>query len=86
MANKQGDDLEQDGMTMKTESANMAPTATQHQVKILLKALLRLGQTPEVRQEKVRKLSQALRTNGYRVDCRKLADSLITSLLFGLLR
>lgn len=84
--NRQEDDLEQDGTSMKPESTHITPPATQRQVKILLKALLRLGQTPEVRQEKVRTLSRALRTNGYRIDCRKLADSLITSLLFGLLR
>ncbi|MGQ9921353.1 MAG: flagellar biosynthesis anti-sigma factor FlgM [Desulfobacca sp.] len=71
---------------MKTENKQMPPPATQRQLKILLKALLHLGQTPDVRQEKVKKLSTALRTNGYRIDCRKLADSLITSLLFGLLR
>ncbi len=71
---------------MRAESTSVAPPATQRQLKILLKALLRLGRTPEVRQEKVRSLSRALQTNGYRIDCRKLADSLITSLLFGLLR
>ncbi len=71
---------------MKSKITNVAPPATQRQVKILLKALLRLGQAPEVRQEKVRTLSRALQTNGYRIDCRKLADCLITSLLFGLLR
>ncbi len=59
---------------------------TQRQLKILLKALLCIGNLPEVRQEKVRHLSRAIRTNTYRVDCRKLADCLITSLLFGLLR
>lgn len=43
-------------------------------------------QNPEGRQEKVISLARAIRNNAYRVDCRKLADCLIASMLLGLLR
>ena len=71
---------------MRTETPKRVSVTTQHQLKILLKALLRLRGLPEVREEKVRSLSRAIITNTYRIDCRKLADCLISSLLFGLLR
>gem|GEM_PF-6003608 len=71
---------------MNGKEKKVASPATERQLKILLKALLRLGREPEVRQEKVQSLSKAVRTKTYRVDCRKLADCLINSLLFGFLR
>jgi anti-sigma28 factor (negative regulator of flagellin synthesis) len=71
---------------MQGKKKPVASPATERQLKILLKALLRLGSEPEVRREKVQALSQAVRTKTYQVDVRKLADCLINSLLFGLLR
>lgn len=53
---------------------------------IVMKALLHLRQIPEVRQDKVQPLRKAIRTNSYRIDYRKLADCLISSMLLGLLK
>ena len=71
---------------MRKERSSSAPPEIQRQLKLLLKAFLRLGRTPEIRQERVRSISQEVRKKSYRIDCRKLADCIITGLLFGLLR
>jgi anti-sigma28 factor (negative regulator of flagellin synthesis) len=64
----------------------MAPVPALRHSNILMKTLLGHRQAPEDRQEKIQSLSNAVRSNSYRIDCRKLADCLITSLLLGLLR
>ncbi len=71
---------------MEKQTIVIERTPTRRQLKVLMKALWRLRQAPEVRQEKIQPLSKAIRSNSYRVDCRKLADCLITSLLFSILR
>lgn len=53
---------------------------------IVIKALLHLRQAPDLRQDKVQPLSKAIRTSTYRIDYRKLADCLISSMLLGLLK
>ncbi len=76
----------QEGYYMEKQTIVIERASSRRQLKVLMKALLHLGQAPDVRQEKIQPLSNAIRTNAYRIDCRKLADCLITSLLFGLLR
>jgi hypothetical protein len=56
------------------------------QPKVLLQAFWRPRRAPEDGPEKMQSLVQAVQTNTYRIDCRKLADCLIASLLMGLLR
>lgn len=68
---------------MKNQSLNPECLPTRRQLKVVLKALLRVRQSPELRSRKVKPLTAAVRTNTYRVDCRKLADCLIASLLLG---
>ena len=63
---------------------SMAPVPVLRHPNILMKSLLGHRQAPEERQEKIQSLSRAVRANAYRIDCRKLADCLITSLLLGL--
>jgi anti-sigma28 factor (negative regulator of flagellin synthesis) len=63
---------------------SMAPVPALRHSNSLMKTLLGHRQAPEDRQEKIQSLSRAVRTNSYRIDCRKLADCLITSLLLGL--
>jgi hypothetical protein len=62
----------------------MAPVPVPRRPNSLIKSLLGHRQVPEDRQEKIQSLSRAVRTNAYRIDCRKLADSLISSFLLGL--
>jgi anti-sigma28 factor (negative regulator of flagellin synthesis) len=71
---------------MKKQISVREKTTDQRPPKRLLKTLWRSCQSSEARQEKIKSLSHTIHTNGYRIDCRKLADCLITSLLFGLLR
>ena len=52
----------------------------------LMKNLLASRREWEGRQEKIASLSKAVKSNTYRLDCRKLADCLIAGLLLGLLR
>jgi hypothetical protein len=58
----------------------------QKQTKVFLKAIRRPCQAPEGGPDKIKSLSYAVHTNTYRIDCRKLADCLIASLLMGFLR
>lgn len=76
----------QEGWYMEKQTIIIEGATTRRQLKVLMKALRRLRQAPEVRQEKIHPISNAIRNNSYRIDCRKLADCLITSLMFGLLR
>ena len=75
-----------EGCHMEKQTIAIERVRSRRQLKILMKALLRLGQAPDVRQEKIQPLANAIRSNAYRIDCRKLADCLISSLMFGLLR
>ena len=69
---------------MATEHLEAVPCTHRLNVRVLLKALMRLGQSPRVRQYRISSLTKAVRQNRYRIDCRKLADCLIAALLFGL--
>jgi Anti-sigma-28 factor, FlgM len=62
----------------------MAPVPMPRHHSYLMESLLGQRQVPEDRQAKIQCLSRAVRTNAYRIDYRKLADSLIFSLLLGL--
>jgi len=64
----------------------MAPVPALRHPNVLTKTLLGHRQALEDRQKKIQTLSCAVRGNAYRIDCRKLADCLISSLLLGLLR
>lgn len=63
---------------------SIAPVPALRHSNVLMRSLLGHRQLPEDRQEKIQSLSRAVRTNAYRIDCRKLADCLIISLLLGL--
>jgi hypothetical protein len=73
----------QEGYYMKNQPLVIECTPTRRQLKVLLKAILRVRQAPEVRYHKLQPLTAAVGSNTYRVDCRKLADCLIASLLLG---
>jgi hypothetical protein len=73
----------QEGYCMKNQTIAIERPPTRRQLKVLLKALLRVRQAPELRSHKLQPLTATVRTNTYRVDCRKLADCLIASLLLG---
>jgi hypothetical protein len=75
-----------EGCPMEKQITVIEKAPSRRQPKLLLKALWRSRQTPEVRQEKIKSLANAIHTNTYRIDCRKLADCLITSLLLGFFR
>ena len=71
---------------MKKPHFPMALIPAPRQPNNLVTSLLARRQVREERQEKIASLSEAVKSNAYRLDCRKLADCLITSLLLGLLR
>ena len=71
---------------MKKRHLNVAPVPASRQAKVLMKTLLGVRQDREERQKNIAPLSKAVRSNAYRIDCRKLADCLIAGLLLGLLR
>jgi anti-sigma28 factor (negative regulator of flagellin synthesis) len=74
-----------EGKYMKNQPTVIATTPPRQQLRVIMKAIMRLPQAPEVRQEKIQPLHNAIRANTYRIDCRKLADCLIASLVLGLL-
>jgi hypothetical protein len=71
---------------MEKHCFGMARVSSCRQPQVVMKTLQ--GGRPDLddRQEKIQSLSNAVRNNSYRLDCRKLADCLIASLLLGLLR
>ena len=71
---------------MKKPRFTAAPAALLRQSNVLLQTFLSCGQVREERREKIACLSKAIRSNAYRVDCRKLTDCLIAGLLLGLIR
>jgi anti-sigma28 factor (negative regulator of flagellin synthesis) len=77
---------EQEGKYMENRAKVIEHTPPRQQLRVIMKAILRVRQAPEIRQEKIQPLHHAIRANTYRIDCRKLADCLIASLMFGLLR
>ena len=78
--------IRQGGCYMKKPHLTVAPVPNPRQPNNLMKTLLGCGQVREERPEKIASLAKAIRNNAYRLDCRKLADCLIASLLLGLLR
>jgi hypothetical protein len=71
---------------MKKPHLTVAPVPNPRQPNNLMTTLLGRRQVREERQEKIASLSKAVKSNAYRIDCRKLADCLIAGLLLGLLR
>jgi anti-sigma28 factor (negative regulator of flagellin synthesis) len=71
---------------MEKQYFGMARVSSCRQPQVVMKTLQ--GRCPDLdeRQEKIQSLSKAIRNNAYRLDCRKLADCLIASLLLGLPR
>jgi hypothetical protein len=71
---------------MKKPHLKVAPVPAPRQPNDLMKTLLGRRQVREERQERIASLSNVVKSNAYRIDCRKLADCLIAGLLLGLLR
>lgn len=71
---------------MKKPLFTVAPVPARRLSYVMIKTLLGYRQEREERQEKIESLSNAVQGNAYRLDCRKLADCLIASLVLGLLR
>ncbi len=68
---------------MKRAKHNLSTLITEPHSQVILKAWFRLKPLPEVRDDKVNSLAQAIRNKTYNIDTRKLADCLIVSLLLG---
>jgi anti-sigma28 factor (negative regulator of flagellin synthesis) len=71
---------------MKKPNLTLVQHSDRRQADGPMETVLRSRPAPEARSEKIASLSKAIRNNAYRLDCRKLADCLIASLLLGLLK